>query len=62
MSKECPKCGYGIMEAVVVVDVTGGWEFEGEHLKASQKQRRVWRCIDCLYEQEVGNDKASSGD
>lgn len=61
MEKDCPKCGYGIMERVVKLDIQGGWE-EGEELHTTQKQITVWRCIDCLWEQEFGNGEPADDD
>ena len=59
---KCPECGWGIMEKVTKIKVTGGWETEGDDLKTEQEQTDVWRCIDCLREQEVGDGDSDSED
>ena len=62
MSKDCPKCGYGIMERVLKVEITGEWgEDDKSELETTQEQVNVWRCIDCLYEEEIGDGKSEKG-
>lgn len=59
--RDCPKCGYGIMEMVSVVVVSGGWEESSEApLQTQQQQKNVWRCIDCLFEMENGHGEDTS--
>lgn len=57
--RDCPKCGYGIMEKVSKVDIVGVMTEDAGPVM-EQKQIDVWRCIDCLAELEIG-DGAKNG-
>jgi len=60
--RDCPKCGYGIMEKVIKIGITGGWDPEENDgkLQTTQKQTNWWRCIDCLYEMPMEGDNGNS--
>lgn len=47
-------CG-GPQDSVVKMEATGVWGHEDGRLKMTHQQINVLRCVDCEYDEEVGN-------